>query len=319
MILTETPTAAVTPTAATASPAAVTPSEATARMSDGTLLRTLHWTPAGDPWAVALIVHGLGEHGGRYGNVAAAFTAAGIDVNAYDHRGCGGSAGQRSYVDHWGQFHDDLQERLTSLRAASPGLPLILYAHSLGGLMACGYVLADPPRPLPDLLVLSAPAIEADIPGWKRALAALLTRVTPRMRLSNGPVSDGLSRDPSVREAYLRDPLCQTSSTVRFGAEAFTEQARLKAVIAAVDRFPIPTYIVHGSDDPIVPVASSVELGSKGNVTRAVQAGLRHECHNEPEHEQVLAGVVAWLQAQRQVAPGLAPELTPGGAAAPSV
>jgi acylglycerol lipase len=311
MSLTEIPTAAVTPTVAAAPTAAATPSEATARMSDGTLLRTLHWTPAGDPWAVALIVHGLGEHGGRYGNVAAAFTAAGIDVNAYDHRGCGGSAGQRSYVDHWGQFLDDLQERLIALRGANPGLPLVLYGHSLGGLMACGYVLADPPRPLPDLLVLSAPATEADIPGWKRALAALLTRVTPRMRLSNGPVSDGLSRDPSVREAYLRDPLCQTSSTVRFGAEAFTEQARLKAAIAAVDRLPIPTYILHGSDDPIVPVGSSAVLGTKGNVTRVVQDGLLHECHNEPEHAQVLAGVVAWLQAQRGVAPD--------GAAAPSV
>jgi alpha-beta hydrolase superfamily lysophospholipase len=307
MTLTETPAG----TAATA----VTPSEATARMADGTLLRTLHWTPAGDPWAVALIVHGLGEHGGRYGNVAAALTAAGIDVNAYDQRGCGGSAGPRAYVDHWGRFHDDLQERLASLRAAYPGLPLIMYGHSLGGLMACGYVLAEPPRPLPDLLVLSAPAIEADIPGWKRALAGLLTKVTPRMRLSNGPVSDGLSRDPSIREAYLRDPLCQTSSTVRLGAEAFAEQTRLHAAIAAVDRLPVPTYVLHGSEDPIVPVASSVVLGSKGNVTRVVQAGLRHECHNEPEHAQVMAGVVAWLQAQR----GTVAESVPGGAAAPSV
>src|SRR5512141_1756004 len=133
----------------------VTPSEATARMADGTLLRTLHWGPVGEPWAVALIVHGLGEHGGRYGNVAGPLAAAGIDVNAYDHRGFGGSAGRRAYVDRWSQLHDDLEERLTALGAEHPDLPLILYGHSLGGLVAAGYVLSEQARTLPGLLVLS--------------------------------------------------------------------------------------------------------------------------------------------------------------------
>lgn len=289
---------------------AVTPSEATARMPDGTLLRTLHWTSAGDPWAVALIVHGLGEHGGRYGNVAGPLAAAGIDVNACDQRGFGGSAGPRAYVDRWSQFHDDLQERLAALRAAYTGLPLIFYGHSMGGLIAAGYVLSDQPRPLPDILVLSAPGLDADIPGWKRTLAAMLTRVVPRMKMSNGPLGDGLSHDPAIRTAYVKDPLCQASSTVRFGAEAFTEQARVRAAVAALDRMPIPTYVFHGSADPIVPPAASALLGTKGNVTRIVHEGLRHECHHEPEHADVLAGVVTWLRAQSQAAPAGAVAVT---------
>ena len=272
------------------------PSQATARMSDGTLLRTLHWEPAVGPWAVALVVHGLGEHAGRYGNVAAAFVPAGIDLHAYDHRGFGGSAGRRSYVDRWSQLHDDLQERLIAIRAARPDLPLVLYGHSLGGLVACGYVLSDEPRPEPDLLVLSSPALDSTLPAWKRAMAASLTRLVPRMRVSNGAIRDGLSHDPSIREAYVNDPLCQTSSTVRFGAEGFGEQERLRAALAARDAMPMPTYVFHGGGDPIVPVTASEVLATKGNVTRRVHEGLRHETHHEPEHEQVLSEVVAWIR-----------------------
>jgi alpha-beta hydrolase superfamily lysophospholipase len=270
-------------------------------MTDGTLLRTLHWPAAGDPWATALIVHGLGEHCGRYGNVAFALAADGIDVHAYDHRGFGGSAGPRAYVERWSQFHDDLEQRLVALRADDPDRPLILYGHSLGGMIACGYVLSDRPRPLPDLVVLSSPAIDADVPAWKRSLSDTLNRVFPRMRISNGPLRDGLSHDPAIREAYQRDPLCQDRSTVRFGHELFAEQARLQAAIAAIERMPVPTFVFHGSEDPIVPLRASEPIGTKGNVTRHVHEGLRHETHHEYEHEHVMAEVVAWLESRREV------------------
>jgi acylglycerol lipase len=273
-----------------------TPGEGTTRMPDGTILRTLAWRTDDPPWAVALIVHGLGEHGGRYGPVAGALTAAGVEVHAYDHRGFGGSAGPRAYVERWTIYHDDLDVRITALRQTYPGLPLILYGHSMGGLVALGYVLADVPRPLPDLLVLSAPGIEATVPGWKRRLAATLTNVVPRMRMPNGLAEDGLSRDPAIREAADADPLCQSTSTVRLGAEAFAEQERVQAVLARIDSLPVPTYVFHGSADPIVPVTATERLEGKGNVTRRVHQGLRHECHHEPEHEDVLAEVVAWLR-----------------------
>jgi alpha-beta hydrolase superfamily lysophospholipase len=295
-------------------PAPALPDEATTRMADGTILRTIHWAPDGEPWAVVLIVHGLGEHAGRYGTVAAALTGAGLDVHAYDHRGFGASAGPRAHVERWGILLEDLQERVISLRAANPDLPLVLYGHSMGGLVAAGYVLPDVPRPLPDLLVLSAPGLDADIPGWKRTLASTLTRVAPRMRVSNGPMGEGLSRDPAVREAYARDPLRLGSSTIRFGAEAFAEQARVRDAIEAIDRMPIPTYVFHGSADPIVPVGVTAGLEGKGNVTRRVHDGLQHECHHEPEHEAVLAEVVAWIRANAvpRVRPASDPEVLVG-------
>jgi alpha-beta hydrolase superfamily lysophospholipase len=280
------------------SPTTVIPYVSSAQVSDGTNLRTLHWPADGDPVATALIVHGLGEHAGRYDSVALPLAAAGIDVHAYDHRGFGGSGGPRSHVERWGILHDDLEERLVALRAAAPDRPVLMYGHSLGGLIACGYVLADPARPLPDLLVLSAPALADDQPGWQRPLAALLSGIVPKMHFANGLPRGGLSRDPAVDEAVANDPLSTSSSSVRFGAEAFREQDRVNAVLATIDAMPAPTYVFHGSADPIVPIRATVPFEGKGNVERHVHDGLRHECHHEPEQEHVLAEVVAWIGAQ---------------------
>ncbi len=310
----ETPATPTTPGVAATPAAPVAPSESTARMPDGTLLRTLHWPSRGEPWATALIVHGLGEHAGRYAAVAGPLADAGIDVHAYDHRGFGGSAGPRAYVDRWSRLHDDLQERLTALRALAPDRPLILYGHSMGGLVAGGYVLADPPRPLPDLLVLSAPGFDDRLGGWRHAVAAALSAVVPRMRIANGASADGLSHDPAVRADFDRDPLTQASSTVRFGHEAFSEQARVRAAIGTIAAMPVPTFVFHGSADPIVPVAASEPIGTKGNVTRRVHDGLRHETHHEPEHEQVMAEVVAWLLARRAPAEAIGTSTEAGDA-----
>ena len=275
---------------------AIRPSLGTARMADGTILRTLHWEPAQEPWAVAEIVHGLGEHGGRYETVALAFTDAGIDTWSYDQRGNGGSGGRRAYVDSWSILHDDLQARLVSLRDAYPGRPLVLFGHSLGGLVACGYVLCGQNRPLPDVLVLSAPSLDDNQPGWQRPMARVLTGIVPKMRLANGLPDSGRSHDPTVGAKADADPLCASSSTVRLGAEAFKEQDRLRALLAGLESMPVPTYVFHGSADPIVPLRATDVFDGKGNSTRRVHEGLRHEQHHEPEHELVLAEVVAWLR-----------------------
>ena len=294
---------------AAAIPSGIVPSEGTVRATDGTTLRTLHWSPEGDPWAAALVVHGLGEHAGRYRTVAGALTAAGIDVFAYDTRGFGGSAGVRAYVDRWSQLIDDLAEQMAAARAAAPGLPLILYGHSLGGLAAVGYVLSGRDLPMPDLLVLSTPALDSEQPAWKRILARILTNITPKMKLANGLPRDGLSHDPEVQAAVDADPLCVDTTTVRFGAEAFAEQARVQVRLAGMSAMPMPTYVFHGSDDPIVAPSASAILEGKGGVTRRVHEGLRHECHHEPEYPQVLGEVVAWVRAAVP-----RPEAIPAGA-----
>jgi alpha-beta hydrolase superfamily lysophospholipase len=141
--------------------------------------------------------------------------------------------------------------------------------------------------------VLSAPAIASSTPGWQRALARVLTRVAPTLSVRNAFDGHVLSRDPRVAEAYLADPLNHHSTTVRFGAEALAEGARVRT---ALGRLGIATYVVHGDDDSLVPTASSEPLASLPVVTRRTWPGLRHETHNEPEGEAVVAAAVAWLR-----------------------
>jgi alpha-beta hydrolase superfamily lysophospholipase len=248
---------------------------------------------------MALIVHGLAEHAGRYASVAGALTADRIDAHGYDLRGFGRSAGRRGHIDHWQQHHDDLEARITALRSEHPGLPLIVWGHSMGGLIACGYVVSPETRPLPDLLVLSSPAVALELPGWKRALVAGLANLLPHMRVSNGRLSHGLSHDPAIGEAYDNDPLLVPASTTRFGHEGLREQRRVREALGRLQAMPVPTYVFHGSEDPIVPVSASEPFGAMGNTVRHVHEGLRHETHHEREHEMVLGEALAWIDGRR--------------------
>ena len=276
---------------------ALGPKVGTARMADGTNLHTLRWEAGGEPWAVAQIVHGLGEHGGRYGTVAAALTDAGVETWAYDQRGNGRSDGPRAYVERWSILHDDLQARLTGLREAHPNTPLVVYGHSLGGLVAAGYMLSGRDRPLPDLLVLSAPALDAEVPVWKKRLARVLTGVVPKVKMANDLPGGARARDGTIDAEVDEDPFCADKTTVRFGAEAFKEQDRVRRILPGLAAMPVPTYVLHGSADPIVPLRATDVFDDMGNATRRIHGGLRHECHHEPEHADVLAEVVDWLRA----------------------
>jgi alpha-beta hydrolase superfamily lysophospholipase len=121
--------------------------------------------------------------------------------------------------------------------------------------------------------------------------------------MANGVPMGAVSHDPAIDAASLADPLNSTASTVKFGALGFAEQDRVQAAIEAVDAMPIPTYVLHGSADPIVPPSASARLEGKGNVTRRVHEGLLHECHHEPECGEVLDEVVAWLRVTLPGAP----------------
>ena len=286
----------------TAEPAAPSDASTTEPVAarDGTELLVRRWPVSpgstGRPWATVLLVHGLAEHSGRYEHVGRQLAGAGLDVEAYDQRGFGGSGGRRAYVEHWSLTHDDLEDRLTAVRAraASGGRPVALFGHSLGALIALGYAVADPARPLPDALVLSAPALDSTIPAWKQLMARVLGSVAPTRELRNELDGTILSRDPAVGERYIHDPLNYHSTTFRFGAEAFAEQARVRG---AVGRMSVPTIVYHGEADRLVPTASSAPLGDLPNVRRRTYPGLRHESHNEPEGPEVIADMIAWLRA----------------------
>jgi alpha-beta hydrolase superfamily lysophospholipase len=260
---------------------------------DGTAILVRRWVPAGEPWASVVLVHGLAEHSGRYEHVGGWMAEAGLDVTAYDQRGFGASGGRRAWVGRFSDFHDDLEERLTEARAASDGRPVALFGHSFGALVALGYVVADPPRPSPDALVLSAPALDDNLPRWQRAFARVMARFVPTLEMQNPFDGTVLSRDPAVAERYLADPLNYHRSTLRLGALSFAEQDRVRA---ALSRLSIPTLAFHGAADRLVPPSASERLSGLPGVTSRAYPGLRHETLNEPEGAAVVADSVAWLR-----------------------
>ena len=261
-----------------------------ANTADGLELLTRHWK-ADDPWAAVLLVHGLGEHSGRYEHVGDHLAGAGIDTFAYDHRGNGRSDGPRGDIDRWSRYHDDMAERLAVVRESADGRPVVVYAHSMGGLIAAGYLLSD--RPRPDVTVLSAPGLDSTLARWKIALAPVLGRIVPTLSVPNGVRMETLSRDPEVGRRLLADPLNGRSSTARFGAEAIREQRRVRAGAKDIGG---PTLVIHGLDDGLVPASASEPFEGAPGVERRTYPGLRHEMHNEREGPAVLDEVVAWIQ-----------------------
>jgi len=268
------------------------------RSRDGVELRTYRWPAVGTTRAHLLLVHGIAEHAGRYPHVASQLARAGIAMHAYDQRGFGASGGHRAYVDRWSQYHDDVEDRLAEVRSAAAGLPVVLYGHSMGGLITLGYVLADPPRPLPDLLVLSAPAIDAIVPAWKRRLAPVLAATVPRFALANKIRRGSLSGDPAIEAAYHADPLAVHRTTAGLGAALLREQDRVKRVLASGELLPLTTYVLHGTDDPVIPEWATRSLEGRANVTRRVYEGLHHETHNEPSGTAVISDTIAWIERQ---------------------
>lgn len=258
---------------------------------DGTKIAHRSWEPAASPRAVVVIVHGLAEHGGRYRHVAEMLAERGYAVMVPDLRGFGVSGGPRGHLRRWEHYLDDLAVDIAAAR--SRGLPVVLLGHSLGGLVALSYALG--PRPAPDLLVLSAPAIDADLPRSKKLAARVLGAIAPRIRIPNGLRGDQLSTDPTVGEQYFADPLVYTSTTLGLGRLALGAGDTCRRELATLK---VPTLVLHGERDSIVPPAVSEPLGSLEVVERVVLPGYRHEVFNEEGGLVAVGRVAAWIESR---------------------
>ncbi len=259
---------------------------------DGTPLLTRTWPTPGEPWGTILVVHGLGEHSGRHDATGGRFAAAGLAAASYDHRGFGASGGRRAYAETWDDLLDDVEDRLDAGRI--DGLPAAIYAHSLGGLVVADYLLSD--RPRPDVAVLSAPALDGGN-AFLRALAAVLGRVRPTFAIGNPWDADKIARDPAPPVVADPDPLGVSHTTARLGHQLFGAMDRVNARLEADGGFPLPTLVVHGGDDRLVPTASTAFLERFPTTERRVYPGVRHEPHHDPlDGERIVDEMIDWLR-----------------------
>lgn len=260
------------------------------RGPDGIGLFHRHWEHA-DPRAAIVLVHGLGEHLGRYEHIGPQFVDAGFDVRGTDLRGWGASEGRRAYIDTFDTLLDDIADDV--IAASDLGVPVVLLGHSLGGLKALLYATSG--RPGPDLLVLSSPAIRNTLPRVQIAVASGLGRIAPRLSLKNPVDATQLSRDQSVGERYDADPLVVQKSTFGFARAGFDA---LDAVPRALESLTVPTLVTHGADDHIVAPSVSEVMADLAVVTRVVYPDFRHEPFNEEGGIHAVATIVGWIDRQ---------------------
>jgi len=261
---------------------------------DGAVLFGRGRDPGSGAGSVICMVHGLGEHSGRYEEVSSFLENAGYAVMAFDMRGHGKSSGRRGDAPSCDILLSDVDMLLERAAEQFPGSRKFLYGHSFGGSLAIGYVLGR--GTALSGIVATSPLLRPAMPppSWKTAAARILSVVMPCFPMSTGLDSKGLSRRKDVVEAYTRDPLVHYRITPRLGI------AILELGIRNLERasgLSLPMLLMHGGSDGITSTEASEEFASKaGGMCRLkVWDGFYHEIHNEPEREEVFACLLEWL------------------------
>ena len=266
---------------------------------DGSNIAVMDWPlPSGAPSrGLVVIVHGLGEHAGRYDHVAERLNSWGFAVRSYDQHGHGESDGKPGALPSDTFLLDNLAELLdTSRRRMDPRLPLVLMGHSLGGLVAARLVSLNLRQV--DGLVLSSPALNAGMNAFQKLLVSVLPRLAPDLRVGNGLNAQYLSHDAGVVQAYRDDPMVHdriSARLARFIADAGP------AVLASAPQWRVPTLLLYAGADHLVNPEGSRAFAAAappGVVSAHCFEGLYHEIFNEVDREAVFERLKDWLDAR---------------------
>ena len=252
------------------------------------------WVPDKNPKAVVVLVHGHGEHVGRYDHVGEAFTKAGYALTAFDLRGHGRSGGPRGHTPNYEALMDDIADFLVLATARFPNIPVFLYGHSTGGNLVLNFTL----RRKPDVVGVIATdpwlKLAFDIPAFRLILARVMNKIAPGFTQNSGLETAAISRDPEVVKAYVNDPLVHEKITARFFVSIY--ESGLWAIEHAPE-FPVPLLLMHGTGDRLTSGQANREFAERAGKLATWRAweGWYHEIHNEPEKGKVLKAMIDWM------------------------
>jgi acylglycerol lipase len=250
------------------------------------------------PAAVVVLVHGAGEHSGRYEHVAERLVGDGYAVHALDHRGHGRSQGPRALIDRVDHAVTDLNALVSAAiqHESAASIPIVMVGHSMGAMIALRYA-SDHQHRL-DGLALSGALASIEASPALRVVGRAISAVAPTLGLI-AINSSLISRDPAVVTAYRSDPLvyhgklpARTAAEIADTVGSFPDR---------VHQITVPTLIMYGTEDRLCPPAGSEMLGERIGATdkRVIPyQGLYHEIYNEPERDAVLSDLSEWLTAR---------------------
>jgi len=267
---------------------------------DGMLLPGQAWLPA-KPRAFITIVHGLGEHSGRYKRFAETATARGFGVISCDLRSHGRSPGERTYVDHFSEFLLDVDALMGQARQLAGPLPIVLMGHSMGGTIAMRWIAErQPSSSVVTGLVLSSAALKIgpDVPKPLQLLAPIVSLLAPHARLS-GIDPKSISRDPAEVKAFKTDPLvCLLKIPARTGAEILSAIAANRAAAGVMTQ---PLYIFHGGRDTLTDPNGSRDMHQAwggSDKTLRIWTDSVHETLNDLDRVAVARELLDWVEAK---------------------
>jgi lysophospholipase len=274
-------------------PESATATEAFINSGDGTKLAYRAWPAPGAKLTFA-VVHGLGEHSGRYARFAGGMARFQMATYAIDLRGHGNSAGQRGHVDSWSQWLDDTAAFVRHVESLVAG-EVIPLGHSFGGVVvltaARHQKLASAKR-----FVLSSPALKlkAGVPAWKANLGLVMSNIAPRLAMNNAVDPQTVSRLPDVVEAYRTDPLVHRKISSRLYAEW---QRAAAENLERAGEIKIPFLILAGTDDLLIDPAGSQKLHERAPAMSELRMleGRYHEPFNDLDNEEVFSMIAEWV------------------------
>ena len=240
-----------------------------------------------------LLVHGLGEHMGRYQHVAAHLNSWGFAVRGYDHYGHGQSSGSRGGLPSDSRLLDDLSLMTDDTRIQMPaGSPLILLGHSMGGGVVGRFVSLHPSKV--DALVMSSPALDPGLNAFQKLLLATLPAIAPNLRVNNGLDAQLICHDPAVVSAYLADPLDHDRISARLARFIATAGP---ATVGLAPQWSTPTLLMFAGADKLVNPDGSRAFAAKAPVCVSAHCfeHMYHEIFNEPDQAQVFSHLKTWL------------------------
>ena len=272
------------------------------KSADGLNLYFQYWKPAQEApqatKAVIVIVHGGGEHSGRYGNVVDYFGERNYLLYGFDFRGHGKSGGKTGHVMNWREYREDLDSFLQLVQAENPDKSLFLYSHSMGAQIALDYLTLDKHRPLSGVIA-SSPAIAP--PAVSRLLIMIgkvLSIILPGFQLENGLDVNAISRDPQVVRAYSNDSLVSSRISARWSSQFLACIDRVQSNAAKLD---VPLLMFHGEADQIIPMQGSLQFFDKisfADKKLKIYQGGFHEPHNDLQKQEVFQDIEQWLSEQ---------------------
>lgn len=249
------------------------------------------------PQAVMGIVHGFGEHSGRYRHVVEFFNQHDIACTTYDLPGHGRTPGKRGHVDNYEVLLDSVQAFLEFTQNEFPNLPVILFGHSMGGNILANFLIQRQPSIQAAVLQGSWLRVPYKLPAFEIWLAKTMRRIYPSLQVSSKLDTSAISVDPAVVEAYKNDSLNHGLITPGWFFGAY--EAQQIAIINA-SQIGVPTLVMHGTADRLAAHSGSEDLVKHGgsNLTYRAWEGFYHELHNEPRQAEVLQYMLDWVEEQ---------------------